>query len=376
MSTINFKKFIQIGLMDISTKQVKAKVLYSELDTPFNKYLEVLSKVTRLTYKFLNGTLDKNNEEDIELFNVQAIDELLDTSQLRYLALQNSIESKKVAYENWLQHNQVLLDTSDEKAHNMLIDLKKCRDQLRYKLDRIAKMYKNIEMINKEIESLNDGRTNISITREQWESQLGQTLTDLLIKNNYLRKDTSQKNIGENVNKDKYRTIDDFSIGPQEAKQVNRTLKDDITKLTKELNQYKDQWLKDAEIFTKITDLFQEELKKRQLTISHGNEESDVDMDIDVEDEDEVDSVDINNGELAEVEADDFELYSDGYSDNIDLEEQIEEGDELEELNEVSGSESEHDDAQDRNKEDIDVVKDTSEIQAPQDNINKESDTL
>lgn len=362
--------------MDISTKQVKAKVLYSELDTPFNKYLEVLSKVTRLTYKVLNGTLDKNNEEDIELFNVQAIDELLDTSQLRYLALQNSIESKKVAYENWLQHNQVLLDTSDEKAHNMLIDLKKCRDQLRYKLDRIAKMYKNIEMINKEIESLNDGRTNISITREQWESQLGQTLTDLLIKNNYLRKDTSQKNIGENVNKDKYRTIDDFSIGPQEAKQVNRTLKDDITKLTKELNQYKDQWLKDAEIFTKITDLFQEELKKRQLTISHGNEESDVDMDIDVEDEDEVDSVDINNGELAEVEADDFELYSDGYSDNIDLEEQIEEGDELEELNEVSGSESEHDDAQDRNKEDIDVVKDTSEIQAPQDNINKESDTL
>lgn len=358
--------------VDISTKQVKTKVLYSELDVPFNKYLDVLSKVTRLTHKILNGTLDKNNEEDINLFNVQTIDEMLDTSQLRYLALQNSIESKKVAHENWVHHNQVLLDTLDDRSHDILTDLKKCRDQLNHRLDRITKMYKNIDMINKEIESLNDGRTSISISREQWESQLGQPLTDLLIKNNYLRKDTMQKTIVEDVNKIKYRTIDDFSIGPQEAEQVNRTMKDDIIKLNKELNQYKDQWLKDAEIFTKITDLFQEELKKRQLTINQNNEDSDVDMDVDVEDEDEDDVMDINDGEVPDVEADEFEVYSDGYSDDVGLEEQIRQGDELEESNEHSRSESEHGEVQERNKEEIDELEGTSEIQLPQENINKE----
>ena len=357
--------------VDISTKQVKAKVLYSELDVPFNKYLEVLSKTTRLAYKVLNGTLDKNNEEDIELFNAQTIDEMLDTSQLRYLALQNSIESKKVSYENWLQHNQILLDTVEDRAHDMLKDLKKCRDQLHLKLDRLTNMYKNIDTINKEIESLNDGRTKISISREQWESQLGKPLTDLLIKNNYLRRDTSQRIIVEDINKVKYRTIDDFSVGPQEAEQVNKTLKDDITKLTKELNQYKDQWLKDAEIFTKITDLFQEELRKRQLTLNQDNKDSDVDMDIDVEEQSDV--------EVPEAEVDDFERYSDGYSDDVDLDEEVEDDDDVEELNEASESETEQeeliDESRDLKQKNVDAIKETSERQVFQENSNEKADS-
>lgn len=279
------QNFLNMSASDISTKQVKNKVLYSELDVPFNKYLETLSKVTRLTNKVLNSQIDECDEDYLELLSLDGINEIYDTAQLRFMSLQNSIESKKILYENWQQSNQMLLDTIDEKAHITLPKLKKCHEQLRIKLDRLKRMSDSINMINKEIESLSDGNTSISITKTQWESQLGVALTERLISENYLRRDKYHNS--RDPQEIKYRALDDFSVGPQESQRINNTLKEDLKKLQKELSHYKNQWLKDAEVFTRITGFFQEELKKRQLSNGNIENSGDIDMDEDIVEEDE-----------------------------------------------------------------------------------------
>lgn len=292
-------KCINMSLSDISRKQVKNKVLYSELDVPFNKYLETLSKVTRLTNKVLHGQLNENDEDDMSIFSLDAIDEIFDMAQLRFLSLQTSIESKKVLHENWQQSNQYLLHSVDEKAQKALPQLKKLHKQLKVKLDRLTKMSDSVIVINKEIESLSDGRTRISITKKQWESELGKPITERLISENYLKRDNSSNNNVNDPQEIKYSALDDFSVGPQESKQLNNTLKEDLQKLQKELNHYKDLWLKDAEVFVRITDLFQEELKKRQL---NGGNNIDVDMDEDVVEEDEYSSIRQQRTNAAEEE--------------------------------------------------------------------------
>ena len=293
-----------MSLSDISRKQVKNKVLYSELDVPFNKYLDTLSKVTRLTNKILHGQLNQNDEDDMSIFSLDTIEEIFDMAQLRFLSLQNSIESKKVSHENWQQSNQYLLHTVDEKAQEALPQLKQFHAQLKFKLDRLTKMSDSINKINKEIESLSDGRTRISITRKQWESQLGVPVTERLISENYLRKSTSNNSNVSDPQEIKYSALDDFSVGPEESKKINNTLKDDLQKLQKELTHYKDLWLKDAEVFVRITDLFQEELKKRQL--NSGNN-TDMDMDEDVIEEDEYSSIRHQRTNAAEEEEEEQE---------------------------------------------------------------------
>ena len=76
---------------------------------------------------------------------------------------------------------------------------------------------------------------------------------------------------------------EDFSNGPKEARRLNIAMKSDITKLTKEIDLYKHKWLKDADIFSKITNVLQDELSKRDVPLNgpdidmEGNENSDED---------------------------------------------------------------------------------------------------
>ncbi|SMN18733.1 similar to Saccharomyces cerevisiae YML062C MFT1 Subunit of the THO complex [Maudiozyma saulgeensis] len=268
-----------MSLTDAEIKQVKDKVLYSEIDTSFTKYVEGVKKVTTLCNQLLSGHLE-TSEDGLNVnstFNEGTVNSLSESSELHFLEVQSAIDIKKIAIENWQQSNDQVRKDIENNVGGTLPELKNIHFRLRSRIAKIQALYDSVKSINQEFNTLATGKTNLAVSQEEWEHELGKDITDQLIKQNHLKIESrysKQERLG---------VYEDFSNGPKEAKRLNNAMKSDITKLTKEIDVYKNKWLKDADIFSKITNVLQDELSKRDVQLSgtdidmEGNEESEED---------------------------------------------------------------------------------------------------
>ncbi|CAI4035422.1 hypothetical protein SMKI_13G0700 [Saccharomyces mikatae IFO 1815] len=255
--------------MPLSRKQVdqvRTKVHYSEVDTPFNKYLDILGKVSKLTESIINGRLSNDISKN-EALTEQNISQLTESAQLRFLDLQSSIDTKKAADENWETCQQETL-AKLENLGDKLPNIKSIHSKLLLRIGKLQGLHDSVRVINREVEGLSEGRTSLVVTRSEWEKELGSDLVKFLIEKNYLKLvDSGLKKDGT---EERYRIYDDFSKGPKELESVNALMKSDIEKVRQEVSSYKEKWLRDAEIFGKITSIFKEELLKRDGLLIEG----------------------------------------------------------------------------------------------------------
>lgn len=255
------------------TEQVRTKVLYSEVDAPFNGYIDILGKVSKLANHVLNGKLQEHESEAAFQFNASYVNDLEQATDLRFLELQSSLDVKKIAQENWEQSNNDTIEYMETKLKDTIPELNNLQTKLRDRIIRIRELYESVSKVNTEVEVLLEGSTSLTATRSEWEEELGSQLTEKLIEQNYLRKS------GTSDNEDKYRVYDNFTKGPKELKHINTSIRTDIDRLNQEVNAYKSKWMKDAEIFTRITSVLREELIKRDMNTN-------IDVEMDEEDED------------------------------------------------------------------------------------------
>ncbi|GAV52611.1 hypothetical protein ZYGR_0AG06020 [Zygosaccharomyces rouxii] len=268
-----------MSLTPLQMDQVRTKVSYSEVDLPYNGYMDILAKVTRLSGNILKGQLQKYSEQQKVEFNDDYVQELETTADQKFLELQSSLDVKKVAQENWDQSNSETVRNMEEKIQDVMPKLEEIRDSLQNRTSRVRELYDSVSKVNNELEVLLEGRTSLTASKPQWEKELGVSLTEKLIGQNYLRKTGSN---GE----EKYRVYDNFTKGPNELRHTNKAIKIDIERLSEELGTYKTKWLKDADIFSQMTSALREEMGKRDLDIQQAEDE-DEEMEDDEEPEDE-----------------------------------------------------------------------------------------
>lgn len=268
-----------MSLTPLQMDQVRTKVSYSEVDLPYNGYMDILANVTKLSGNILRGQLQKYTDEQKFEFNGDHVQELGNMADQKFLELQSSLDVKKVAQENWDQSNTETVRNMDERIQDVMPQLEEVRDNLQGRLSRVRELYDSVSKVNNELEVLLEGRTSLAASRSQWEKELGNSLTEKLIERNYLRKTGS--------NEEKYRVYDNFTKGPNELRHTNKTIKTDIERLSEELGSYKVNWLKDADIFSQMTSVLKEEMGKRDLDIQQGEDDEEMDYEDEPEPEDE-----------------------------------------------------------------------------------------
>ncbi|CCF59822.1 hypothetical protein KAFR_0I00410 [Kazachstania africana CBS 2517] len=330
-------------LTNVQVNQVKKKVHYSEQDGAFNKYVDVIGRVTKLSDQILRGQLPEPSAEEESVLSGEKIKALKETAQVRLLEIQSSIETKKIASEHWQQSYEQMRDSVDAQAKEALPQLKKIQSRLGDHIYRLQRMYDSVHLLNKEMEALSRGKTSISISREEWDKELGVSLTNKLIESNYLKTDNSRSTSSEK----KYRVYDDFSKGPREVKHINDSMKSDIEKLSKELVSYKGKWLKDANVFSKITSILQEEMSRRNDERSQEEEPELAEDYMDDYEEDEEEETKAKYKRQNDFEQENSEG---SYDDNIDEESEfskVETNDSDEDFEELQESEEQMGDEQD-----------------------------
>ena len=177
-----------LSIMPLSRKQVdqvRTKVHYSEVDTPFNKYLDILGKVSKLTESIINGRLSNDISKN-EALTEQNISQLTESAQLRFLDLQSSIDTKKAADENWETCQQETL-AKLENLGDKLPNIKSIHSKLLLRIGKLQGLHDSVRVINREVEGLSEGRTSLVVTRSEWEKELGSDLVKFLIEKNYLK---------------------------------------------------------------------------------------------------------------------------------------------------------------------------------------------
>lgn len=272
-----------MSLTPVQMEQVRTKVFYSEVDLPYNGYMDILAKITKLSTQILKGRLQEYSSELQFEFDEGFIAELENNADQKFLELQSSLEVKKVAQENWDQSYGETGQFMEDKLQDILPQLKDLRSDLQSRTVRVREMYESVNKVNRELEILVEGRTSLTSSKVQWEKELGVNLTERLIKQGYLKKTGSQE-------EEKYRVFDNFTKGPDELKHTNKTIKSDIERFSEEVATYKTKWLKDADIFSKMTSALKEEMGKRDLDLQYQ----------DVEEEEEVDEAEEQEEELCD----------------------------------------------------------------------------
>ncbi|QLG73102.1 hypothetical protein HG535_0E01860 [Zygotorulaspora mrakii] len=340
----------------LQAEQVRTKVLYSEVDTPFNGYLDILSKVTKLSNQILKGQLQKYETESKVQFGETYINELEQTSDLKFLELQNSLEVKKVSEENWEQSGNDTLEKMKDQLKFKVPELKSSYEMLQDRISRIRVIYESVSKVNSEMEILMESNTSLTTSKNDWEEALGATLAEKLIKQRYLKK------VGKSIEGEEelYRVYDNFTKGPKEMKHVNKSIKADIDRLSQELRVNKDKWLKDAEIFTRMTSILREELAKRDM---------DVDVDMDEEEDQEGERERYRRQRAVDNDREDQEV--EDLEDLEDLEDQEDQEDqeEVEDLEDQEDQEDQEveDQEVDQEPEDQEPEDQEPEDQAPED---------
>ncbi|KAG0670910.1 hypothetical protein C6P45_001675 [Maudiozyma exigua] len=283
-----------MSLTSNEIRQIKDKVSYSEIDTCFTKYMEGVTNTINLCNKVLHGELPKPIEDNKEtlIFNSDTVRKLSELTDLHFLEVQSSIDIKKTTVENWQQSNDKVKNDIENNVSEVIPELKAIHGRLRGRIQKIEALYQSVRFINNGFSELATKKTELTVTQEEWEDELGKELTKELIDKKCLQTGSNSRyaNSGKNGNptKARYGAYEDFSKGPKEAKQLNETMKSDIEKLTKEIDDFKKKWEKDADVSTKVANVLQEELSRRDQDFNEldvemdGNEDSDEE---DVEDE-------------------------------------------------------------------------------------------
>ena len=268
-------------------RQIKDKVLYSEIDTSFTKYMEGVTNTASICNQLLRGELAVPTEENKDAipFNGDIVKNLSESTDLHFLEVQSSIDIKKTTVENWQQSNDNVKNDIKNNVSEVLPELKAIHGRLRGRIQKIQALYNNVKSINKGFNELATNNTDLTVTQEEWENELGKDITKELITKNCLQIKNNSRYASSgktgDPTKDRYGVYENFSKGPKEAKQLNKTMKSDIEKLTKEIDEFKKKWQKDADVFTKVTNVLQEELSKRDQKLHEfdiemdGNEDSD-----------------------------------------------------------------------------------------------------
>lgn len=284
------------SLNALQTEQVRTKVLYSEVDIPFNGYLDVLNRVTKLTRSVLDGGLQSYEAKEGITFSADYVKGLEQNVSLQYLELQSSIDVKKLAQENWEQSNNDTITAMENSVPGMNEKLRDANSRLEERIERIRGLYDSVGKVNAETENLLEGNASLTTTRSEWEKELGSPLTEKLIKQGYMRKVESSEGV------ERYRVHDNFTKGPKELRHINQSIRSDISRLTEELATYKSRWLEDANVFSRITSALKEELIKRNMNV-------DMEMDEEEEDEEEEEEEEAEEEEAEEeLEEEDEEL--------------------------------------------------------------------
>lgn len=292
------------SLNALQTEQVKTKVLYSEVDIPFNGYLDALNRTTKLVKSILSGGLQSYETQEGTQFSEEYVKNLEQNASLKYLELQTSIDVKKSAQENWEQSNNDTIATMENAVPEMTDRLTDANLRLEERIERVRVLYDSVKRVNTETENLLEGNTSLTTIRSEWVKELGGPLTDKLIKQGYMRK--ADGGDGE----ERYRVYDNFTKGPKELRHINQSIKADISRLTEELSVYKSRWLEDANVFSRITSALREELVKRNMNV-------DVDMDErdEEEEEDEEEEREEHDVEEEDIDEEEEEEERDEYDD-------------------------------------------------------------
>ncbi|KAL3233535.1 THO complex subunit MFT1 [Nakaseomyces bracarensis] len=301
--------------------QVKDKVKFSDVDSPFTRYLEVLGKVVSMSDDMLGGTLDEEKlKEVMDQGNIQKLE---NAAEARFMDAQTNIDVKKIGYENWQTYNEKtmnLLKDGNEIDGETLDNLQNFQANLQERIQRVSDMYDSVKKVNKELASLSEGKSSLTVPRKEWEEELGQELTQKLIDRRYLQdkhggnerkhlklntnstyeadrfnvSNSNEKGSGDSkrfydsANGETLTAYDDFSKGPAELKHIQSMLKDDIFRLKEEVESYKQKWMTDAELFTKISSSLRVELDKRENGLTYPAQQNNNDEEeVDSEEEDE-----------------------------------------------------------------------------------------
>lgn len=357
-------------------KFVRTKVQYNESDLPFNKYLSILHGVNDLTHKLLYGEINKFDtvvdetdpyDKSFKL-NDTVINKCRDTLQLRYLELVQSLETRKTEMDNWQESNEKTMNIIQNDLNDKLPHMYEVRDQLRGKIKRLNKLYDNVNKINVALMDINRGNIVISVSKRQWNDTLGESLTDKLIQKKILKKENNTNAI-DPLN-ERYSIYDNFTETAKIMKQQNINVTQDIANLNNDLKKYKENWLQDAKIFSKISSVLQDEIHRRSNMVdnnsnnisSSGSANNDVnnaqennEKDIEEEEEEEDDD---EEDEYRRLQSNDAEEYI--------SEENLEVAD-MEEENEIDMEEDEDNLEQDRDdildEEMIDKMEDDDSVE-------------
>lgn len=91
------------------------------------------------------------------------------------------------------------------------------------RIGKLQGLYDSVQVINREVEGLSEGRTSLVVTRAEWEKELGTDLVKFLIEKNYLK--LVDPGLKKDSSEERYRIYDDFSKGPKELESINASMK-------------------------------------------------------------------------------------------------------------------------------------------------------
>lgn len=252
-------------------------------DVQINSYLSSVSRVSEMCHAILKGEL-----KDEDNLTKEKLDELSNDIQLKYVNLGTFIEGEKLknaAHDTAVAANVERIKAEMDAKLPIIQDL---NGELMLRNKRLEALNSDIDEFNLQQEKLVSSSSNLDAYRKDWEEALGKDLLEKLIAAKVF---TSRSLViheadGHTYNTEKLSVSSNFSASESELRRTNNLMKKDIKRLTVELEDYKTKWLKNAQVFGKISAILQDELISRELGPS-GIIEDDENEEEDDEDEDE-----------------------------------------------------------------------------------------
>lgn len=251
-------------------------------DVQINSYLNSVSRVSEMCHAILKGEL-----KDEDSLTKEKLDELSNDIQLKYVNLGTFIEGEKLknaAHETAVAANVERIKAEMDAKLPIIQDL---NGELMLRNKRLEALNSDIDEFNLQQEKLVSSSSNLDAYRKDWEEALGKDLLEKLIAAEVFtsRSVVIHEADGHTYNTEKLSVSSNFSASESELRRTNNLMKKDIKRLTVELEDYKTKWLKNAQVFGRISAILQDELISRELGPS-GIIEDDENEEEDDEDED------------------------------------------------------------------------------------------
>ncbi|CDO92242.1 unnamed protein product [Kluyveromyces dobzhanskii CBS 2104] len=240
--------------------------LYS-FNKVFPNYLSHLQQIQTLVHRLLNQKLTENDK-----LSVQDITNLRKTLDDKYLEAKNFVDFERCSYNALDLSLERTVDNNKNALDGQLAEIRSLRDELNERNDRLNQMHLDITAFNEESVSLNTKSTTMKYTKEEWIGILNEPEAfDKLLEYKVF------KNVGDGL----YSVTEELFDGELELKRMNEIMKKDIERLKVDVDDYKEKWLDNFDVISKIGSVLKDKLNERR----HGSEENEEDYD---EEEEEV----------------------------------------------------------------------------------------